>query len=250
MEGLYDGKQNAGLVTFGVLNHNKQAGDKQSEFVFKIEIPNMLSLLAYRKADAFVPGINDLVYGNEKYGVESASEKMAKGKVAIQALANYKAAVKSGDTIIKADAVKIFNEHYKYIGYGYLDKPEDIIPNVALNFYSFRFMVALGVYFILLFIIVLFYSFKNNLEQKKLILKIMLWSIPLGFLASTLGWIVAEVGRQPWAIQDILPTMAATSHIAVGAVKTTFFLFLAFFTVLLIAEIKIMLKQIKIGPKE
>ncbi len=74
--------------------------------------------------------------------------------------------------------------------------------------------------------------------------------IPLAYVASQAGWIVAEVGRQPWVIQDILPTVAAVSRIGVGAVQVTFFLFLAIFTTLLIAELKIMFKQIKNGPKE
>ena len=64
------------------------------------------------------------------------------------------------------------------------------------------------------------------------------------------GWIVAELGRQPWVIQDILPTTAAVSRIGVGAVQVTFFLFLIIFTTLLIAELKILFKQIKLGPKE
>ncbi|MCJ7801375.1 MAG: cytochrome ubiquinol oxidase subunit I, partial [Candidatus Marinimicrobia bacterium] len=65
-----------------------------------------------------------------------------------------------------------------------------------------------------------------------------------------LGWVVAEVGRQPWTIQDILPVQVATSNLSVGSVQTTFFLFLGLFTILLIAEIKIMLTQIKVGPDE
>ena len=76
-----------------------------------------------------------------------------------------------------------------------------------------------------------------------------MWSIPLGFLASELGWVVAEVGRQPWTIQDILPTMASTSHLSTSSVQVTFWAFAALFTILLIAEIKIMLHQIKSGPK-
>ena len=64
------------------------------------------------------------------------------------------------------------------------------------------------------------------------------------------GWIVAEVGRQPWAIQDLLPVNAAISRLETGSVQTTFFIFLIMFTVLLIAEIGIMLKAIKKGPEE
>lgn len=77
---------------------------------------------------------------------------------------------------------------------------------------------------------------------------IALFSIPLGYVASQLGWIVAEVGRQPWAIQDVLPVKAAVSAITTQSVQITFFLFLVLFTALLAADIRIMLKQIKKGP--
>jgi cytochrome d ubiquinol oxidase subunit I len=86
--------------------------------------------------------------------------------------------------------------------------------------------------------------------SKKWLLRIALFSIPLGYLASQFGWIVAEVGRQPWAIQDLLPVFKATSHISVSAVQTTFFLLLILLTILFIAEIRILIKQIKVGPKE
>ena len=73
-------------------------------------------------------------------------------------------------------------------------------------------------------------------------------SIPLGYLASQLGWVVAEVGRQPWAIQDVLPVNAAISNLSASSVIITFFLFLILFSALLVAEIRIMLNQIKKGP--
>ena len=75
-------------------------------------------------------------------------------------------------------------------------------------------------------------------------------SILFGYIASELGWLVAEMGRQPWTIQDLLPVGVSTSHLSVGSVQTTFFMFLGLFTILLIAEIKIMLSQIKKGPEE
>ena len=106
------------------------------------------------------------------------------------------------------------------------------------------------VFFIILFIMVLYFTMKNKIQDKKWILRLALWSIPLGYLASQLGWVIAEVGRQPWAIQDILPVSKATSHLDTGTVQITFFLFAALFTILLIAELRILTKQIKIGPKE
>jgi cytochrome d ubiquinol oxidase subunit I len=77
-----------------------------------------------------------------------------------------------------------------------------------------------------------------------------IFTIPLAYLATQAGWVVAEMGRQPWVIQDLLPTVAAISHINTGTVQITFWLFAAVFTGLLIAELSIMFKQIKIGPKE
>ncbi|MGM0505219.1 MAG: cytochrome ubiquinol oxidase subunit I, partial [Bacteroidota bacterium] len=127
---------------------------------------------------------------------------------------------------------------------------KSIIPNVPLTFYSFHIMVALGFYFVLLFMVVLFLIYKNKLETKKWLLRLAIFTIPLAYIASMSGWIVAEVGRQPWTIQDLLPTVAAVSNIDASAVQITFWLFTFIFTALLIAEIKIMTKQIKIGPKE
>jgi cytochrome d ubiquinol oxidase subunit I len=83
--------------------------------------------------------------------------------------------------------------------------------------------------------------------DKKWLLRAMLYTIPLGYLAQECGWIVAEVGRQPWAIQDLLPVGMAVSNIPSSSVQITFWLFAILFTALLIAEIKIMVKQIKLG---
>jgi cytochrome d ubiquinol oxidase subunit I len=88
------------------------------------------------------------------------------------------------------------------------------------------------------------------MENKIWYLRAALISIPLAYLATQFGWIVTEVGRQPWVIQDLMPTLTAVSNINTGSVKLTFALFAVLFTVLLIAEIKIMIKQIKIGPKD
>ena len=91
--------------------------------------------------------------------------------------------------------------------------------------------------------------YKGSIDKKRFLLRISIWSIPLGYMASQLGWVVAEVGRQPWTIQDILPTMVSTSHLSTTNVKITFFMFLVLFTILLIAELKIMFKAIGKGPE-
>jgi len=110
-------------------------------------------------------------------------------------------------------------------------------------------MVGLGFHFIALFLVVLILTKKDKIEKKRFILYTALWTIPLAYIASELGWVVAEVGRQPWVIQDILPTIAAVSQIKPASVQITFWLFFVIFTGLLIAEIKIMVSQIKKGPE-
>ncbi len=245
MEGLYDGETNADLVAIGIIT-----GKESNKSVKGIKIPSMLSWLAYRDVNAFVPGVNDIVNGNEEYGVMGAEYRMEKGKIAINALAEYNKAKDTGDIELAAEKLNEFESNYEHFGYGYFNDKKDIIPNIPLTFYSFHIMFGLGLLFILLFILVLTASLKGNIEKKSLLLKISVWSLLFGYIASMLGWVVAEVGRQPWTIQDILPVQVATSNLSVGSVQTTFFIFLALFTILLIAEIKIMLTQIKVGPEE
>lgn len=248
MEGLYQGKSGAGLVAFGILKPGHET--EKDNFVMKIEIPYMLSALAYRNKDAYVPGINDIVNGNTKENIMSFKEKSEKGRTAINALVNYKKAMSVNNIDSAKKCLAVLNKNYKYFGYGYIYDKNTIIPNITLTFYGFRIMVMLGFYFIALFSLMLYLSIKDKIDKYKYTSRIALISIPLAYLASVSGWIVTELGRQPWAIQDILPTFTAVSHISVNTVITTFIMFAVIFTVLLIAEIKIMLKQIKIGYKE
>ena len=139
--------------------------------------------------------------------------------------------------------------NFPYFGYGYLEEPSDLIPPVGLSFYSFHIMVILGGYLILLFIVVLLMARNGKIREVRWLHHVALWSIPLAYIAGQAGWIVAEVGRQPWAIQDILPTVAGVSRLSVSAVQTTFFIFLILFTILLIAELRIMVKAIQKGPE-
>jgi cytochrome d ubiquinol oxidase subunit I len=249
MEGLYDGKKEAGIVAVGLLNSEKEIGDNKDTFIFKVEIPQLLSILGYHNHSSFVPGINDLVYGNKSHNIIPTKEKMRQGKIAIKALGDYKRYKKEKKTYLAKKSLSTFKKYSKYMGYGYLDKPEDVVANVALTFYSFHTMVALGILFILLFILVLYFAMKDTLEDKKWLLYGALFTIPLSYVAQEAGWIVAEVGRQPWAIQDLLPVGMATSSISTTSIMITFWLFAILFTGLLIAEVKIMLRQIKNGPE-
>ena len=219
-----------------------------------IKIPKMLSILATHDIDGYVPGINNLLNGGYKLAngetALSAEEKIERGKKAIVALANYRKAVKENDAAAKTDAKKILDENIPYFGYGYIKDPKSLVPPVGLTFWSFRIMVGLGGFFILLFIVVWWYHRKNKYQNMPWLQKVALWTIPLGYIACQAGWIVAEVGRQPWAIQDMLPVNAAISKLQTGSVQLTFFIFLILFTIMLIAEICIMVKSIKKGPEE
>jgi len=254
MEGLYEGQHGTGLVLFGILNPAKENyNDTINPYLYKLEIPKLLSLLGYRDANAFVPGIKNIIdggYDNTKGEALSFEQKKTQGKNAIKALSDYQLAVSKKDTAAATIHKATLKANYSYFGYGYLDKPADLIPNVPMVFYAFHVMVMLGMYFIALFALVLFFTYKKKIEKNKWLLWISLLSIPLGYVAGELGWAVAEVGRQPWAIQDILPVQAAISGISTTSVKITFFLFLVLFSALLVAEVRIMLKQIKKGPAD
>ncbi|MDH4319189.1 MAG: cytochrome ubiquinol oxidase subunit I, partial [Desulfobulbaceae bacterium] len=116
-EGLYKGEKNAGLVAAGIVNTSKRVGDDQDPFLFEVRIPGLLSLLANRSPGSFVPGIHDLVYGNEAENIMGVNEKIDKGKIAVSSLDTYKLAKKTGNSSQAEEALAVFNEHQDYLGY-------------------------------------------------------------------------------------------------------------------------------------
>lgn len=256
IEGLYQGKEGTGLVVIGIISGSEEDPENIRDFVFRIEIPRLLSYMSFGQWDAFVPGVIDLIKGNEERGLLSANEKIERGNYAREVLRELKEADKRNDMEQYESLRKTFmdeqfkNEYFRYFGYGFIDDPSQLIPNVPLSFYSFHFMVGLGFYFLLFFILMLIFVYRGSLERRRGFQRLALFTIPLAYLATMAGWTVAEMGRQPWVIQDLMPTFAAVSRIDASAVQVTFWLFLIVFTVLLIAEVKIMTKQIKIGPNE
>lgn len=212
-----------------------------------VEVPGVLSLLATHDIEGNVPGINDILYkGYTDYqgnSVVPATEKMEKGKLALDAFKRYRQ-TRDTDPAVAAEARQTFDEHKAYFGYGYIEKAEDLVPNQPLVYWSFRVMVGTGMAQLLVLALFWWFGRRGTLQRKRWLLHVGLWSLLLVYLAQQAGWIVAEVGRQPWAIQDLLPINAAISKLSVGNVQTTFFLFLLVFTALLIAELRIMLKAI------
>jgi cytochrome d ubiquinol oxidase subunit I len=257
IEGLYNGSKGAGLVAVGMFSSSETdpTNENLKDFNMKIEIPNFLSYMAFLDWNAFVPGINDLIKGNKEQGIMAATEKMERGRIAIAKLTQFKEAKKAGNTEL-ANSLKVEltsadfqNNYFKYFGYGYINDPHELIPNVSLTFYSFHIMVMLGFAFVLLFILAVYFILKGNFDKKRWLLRLSIIAVPLTYLAQQTGWIVAEVGRQPWVVQDLMPASAAVTKISSTSVQITFWLFAILFTVLLIAELKIMFRQIKIGPK-
>ena len=139
---------------------------------------------------------------------------------------------------------KFINKYKENFGYGYLDSPDDLVPNVPLCFWSFRLMIGLGSLCVLIFLISLWFDYKKQLEQFKWYHLAAIVSVPCVYVAGQCGWILAEVGRQPWAIQGLLPTSAAVSSLSVGNVIITTVIFAVLFTALLVAEIRIMCNAI------
>ena len=122
MEGLYTGQEGAELIAIGILNHDKEINDGQDPHKMKIAFPKMLSWLSYGNTNAFVPGIEDLINGNEKYSILSAEERIQKGDSARWALTEFKEAKKAGDEEAAAEYLALFRENESHFGYGFYRK--------------------------------------------------------------------------------------------------------------------------------
>lgn len=254
MEGLNEGGKGAPFTLIGLTCTDPQLPSERMKTVkYGITIPKLLSFLGYHDFDAYVPGIQNIMdgYTSEDGKVyPSIEQRMANGCLAIDALKTYKQAVKDKDDALASQSLQTLRANFRDFGYGYLSSPYDTIPPVPLVFYSFRLMVGLGMLFVLLFICSWWYAKKRKFEKFKFIPYLAIACVPLAYIASQCGWIVAEVGRQPWVVQNLMPTNVAITRIASGWVVTTFWMFAILFTLLLIAEIGIMFTQIRKGVKE
>ena len=223
-------------------------GGQQAPFsiVPGVEVPGMLSMLATHDVNGYVPGINNLLDGyiHPDGTVHlSAEEKIARGKKALQAFTDFRT-YRQTQPERAAQARDTLQAHVQYFGYGYIQQKEDLVPPVGLVYWSFRVMVGCGSFLFLFLIGAWWMQYKGKLEQARWMHWLGLASIPMVYAAGQAGWVVAEVGRQPWAIQDLLPVNAAVSQLSSSSVMVTFFLFLVIFTILLIAEVKILCKAI------
>lgn len=218
---------------------------------YEIKIPYLLGLIATRSFSQPVYGINDLV--------DEAKHNIKKGKLAVKALEDLQKDPKDNNASI------IFEDNQHMLGYGLLLKryinnvieadetliqkaAENIIPNVLLLFWSFRVMVAIGLYFIGFFIYAFYLSAKRKILTANIFLHLSCFTLPLPWIAALFGWFLAEHGRQPWAIEGVLPTFLAASKVDASYVLVSLTSFIIFYTGLLIVDIFLLKKYIKQGP--
>jgi cytochrome d ubiquinol oxidase subunit I len=219
---------------------------------YEIAVPWLLGLIATRSLDTPVPGIHELV--------EHSKERIRAG---IPAYAALQALHRDRND---AAAREAFEASKHQLGHALLLKKfvedptkateEDIdkagwttVPNVPVLFWSFRIMVGLGIYFILLFAASFYLSSIHQIDRYRWYLRIAFLSLPLPWIAAELGWIVAEYGRQPWAIEGVLPTFLGVSSVSSGQVLTSLLGFVFFYTLLLIADIVLMVRAVRRGPR-
>ena len=216
-----------------------------------VRVPWLLGLIATRSLDKEVPGVEELV--------DHARKRIASGIQAHQALQRLRA--DNDDDAARQE----FEKHQTDLGYGllllrYVDDPskatpDDIeraawltVPNVPVLFWSFRVMVGLGMFFIALFGTAFWYAARHSFEWHRNFLRVALFSLPLPWIAAELGWIVAEHGRQPWAIEGVLPTFLAVSTVPLHNVVLSLIGFVVFYSVLAIVDGYLMVRIVRQGP--
>jgi len=216
-----------------------------------IKVPYALGLIATRSLDEEVPGLKDLMANHER--------RIRRGMIA----AGYLDKIRAG--IATEFEKESFENAKEDLGYGFLlrrytdDIPnateemiqkatKDSIPQVAPLFWTFRIMVALGFLMLFIFAASFYYTAKRVVHQKKWLLKLALYGIPLPWIAIEMGWFVAEYGRQPWAIGEVLPTYMAASSLTVGQLWFSMIGFMGFYTLLLAIEMYLMFKFGRQGP--
>ena len=219
---------------------------------FEIKVPWVLGIIATRSFDKPMPGIDDLV--------ARAQERIKSGLVAYDAVEKLKA--NRQDPQARADlAVHVGDLGYALLLKRYVADPRkadeaqiakaaaDTVPGVVPLFWTFRVMAGLGFYFIALFAAAFYYTSKLDFSRTWL-LRLFLWSLPLPWLAAEFGWFVAEYGRQPWAIDGVLPTFLASSSVSNAQVLFTLCGFVLFYSCLLVVDVILMRKYVRMGPVE
>ncbi|MBB1274278.1 MULTISPECIES: cytochrome ubiquinol oxidase subunit I [Psychromonas] len=235
----------ASFTLIGLPNQEEQRTD------YALKIPYALGIIATRSIDEEVTGLKDLMAEHDT--------RIRTGMVAYSLLEK----IKAGDDT--PENVEAFNQVKEDLGYGLLLKRfapnvvdateeqikmavDDSIPGVTPMFWSFRIMVGSGIAMLFIFLFAFYQSARNKIGQNKIFHRICLYSLPLPWIAIEAGWFVAEYGRQPWAIAEILPTHMGTSSVSVEQVWFSIISIASFYTVLLAVEMFLMFRFARLGP--
>ncbi|MDC7787680.1 cytochrome ubiquinol oxidase subunit I [Rhodoplanes sp. TEM] len=235
----------AGLNLVAGINEKEMRND------WEVKIPWVLGIIGTRSVDRQLPGIKELRVHN--------AGRIASGVEAVRALETLRR------DPADAAARERFEAHKADLGFGLLLKKyvasmdevtpalieraaADTIPAVAPMFWSFRIMVALGFMFFALFGLAFWHSLRNTFQDRRWLLRWAFWSLPTPWIASELGWFVAEYGRQPWTIYGVLPTHLSVSTLTVESLYGSIAGFVGFYTILLVAELYLMVKFARQGP--
>ncbi|KSW22464.1 cytochrome d terminal oxidase subunit 1 [Pseudomonas sp. ADP] len=235
----------AGFTLFGIPDQ------EQMRTHYAIRIPYALGIIATRSLDKEVTGIKDLLVQHE-----------ARIRNGMQAYALLER-LRGGDT--SAATLAAFDDVKQDLGYGlllkkYTDKVVDAseeqirlatldtIPDVLTLFFSFRAMVACGFLMLALFACAFWASARKNEERKPWLLKWALLSLPLPWIAAQTGWYVAEHGRQPWSIGEVLPVHLSASSLGTHDLWGSLIALVAFYSLLLVVELYLMIRFARLGP--
>lgn len=235
----------AGLIAFGIPNVQKQTVE------YQVKVPWILGLIATRSFNTPIPGINDLI--------QHAEKRIKNGLISYDALQKLRKNPKD------AKLQNLFRLHEKDLGYALLLKkyvedprtatPKQIkdashltVPNVPSMFWSFRMMVGIGMFMVILFASAFYLSCRRRFENHPNFLRIAKYSLPLPWIASELGWFVAEHGRQPWTIDGVLPTFLSASNIPASNVLISLTIFVLFYSILAIVDFHLIKKYVRFGP--
>jgi cytochrome d ubiquinol oxidase subunit I len=234
----------AGLTAFGFPDLKTRTTH------FAVKIPYVLGLIATRSLDHQVEGILPLV--------ATAEVRIESGMQAYDAV--QKLRVAPNDIPARAE----FEAHKNDLGYGlllkrYVADPRtatpamiqkaawDTVPNVPLMFVIFRIMAGLGFGFIAFFATAFLMATWRRLDSKWF-LRLAVVMIPLPWIAAEVGWVLAEVGRQPWSVDGVLPTFLSASSLTAPQIWMTIIGFTALYGALAVVEVALMVRFIRRGP--
>ena len=248
MEALWKNEQ--APMPFNVVAFPSQ---KEQKNYGQVQLPYALSLLVTHSLDGTVPGADQLE--------AVAARRIRDGIPAVQALEAL-----SKDPGDQA-ALATFRQHQDDLGYGFLVQgyqqdlskvtdaditraARDTIPPVAPVFWSFRVMVLSGFLMLAFFIAASLFSLRNRLERKPWFLRLAPWMIPVPFIANEAGWLVAELGRQPWTVYGVLPTWMSASTHSVAYMVFSLAGFVLIYSAFIVVEMFLMVRAVRRGPDD